>query len=228
MNLKKYFKKWVLKKLRATSYSKQGEDLQINKLLSNFFDGYYVDIGCWDPINCSNTYYFYLKGHKGICIDPNPKLIESFSRIRPRDNFINLGIGNIQNELVYYELEDTSMNTFSESFITSHGFQNKVVKKTPLKIDTLENILDSSQFPADKIDFFDIDVEGYDLEVLKSNNWNKCRPKLILIESNNKFIEEVNSDIFTFLDKKGYELIAKTVQNSHDGNCFYIRRDLLI
>lgn len=56
------------------SFSKAGDDIQLIKLINNRVPGAYVDIGSWHPINASNTYYFYLRNWKGICIDPNPEL----------------------------------------------------------------------------------------------------------------------------------------------------------
>jgi hypothetical protein len=33
------------------------------------------------------------------------------------------------------------------------------------------------------IDFLSVDTEGFDMEVLKSNDWNKFRPKAIVLET---------------------------------------------
>ena len=55
-----------------------------------------------------------------------------------------------------------------------------------------------------------IDVEGKDEEVLLSNNWDKYRPKFILIETlNQNKLNNEDCKINKFLDHNGYLLINK-------------------
>ena len=111
------------------SFSKAGDDIQLMKLINQSNPGTYVDVGCWHPYKASNTYYFYLRNWKGICIDPNPELIELYKKFRPRDNFINAGIGAENSSLDYYMFEESSMNTFSEDFYKNHKQYSKLVTK---------------------------------------------------------------------------------------------------
>jgi len=55
-----------------------------------------------------------------------------------------------------------------------------------------------------------IDAEGLDLQVLKSNNWEKYRPEFIFAEDIITFLQLKVSDVYNFLIEKGYELVAKT------------------
>lgn len=62
------------------------------------------------------------------------------------------------------------------------------------------------------IDFMSIDVEGMDLDVLKSNNWNKYRPEIILVEIlDNSLSKLKSSDVNKFMESCGYEMYAKAV-----------------
>jgi len=57
-----------------------------------------------------------------------------------------------------------------------------------------------------------IDVEGLDLEVLESNNWEKFKPEYILIEVLKLNFNEISNDKITlFLEEKGYQVFAKCV-----------------
>ena len=47
---------------------------------------------------------------------------------------------------------------------------------------TLTNILDDSKYKNKKIDFLDIDVEGVDLDALKSLDFYRYSPTLICVE----------------------------------------------
>ncbi len=56
-----------------------------------------------------------------------------------------------------------------------------------------------------------IDVEGKELEVLKGNDWNKFRSKVILVEIIGTSLEEIfKNPICNFLSKNNYSFFAKT------------------
>lgn len=204
------------------SFSKSGDDIQLMKLINNSVPGAYVDIGCWHPVKASNSYYFYVRGWKGICIDPNPELKVLYDKFRPKDNFINAGIGYSGNALEYFMLEESSMNTFSEEFIKKHQLESKILKKIDVPFYSLKEILDVNLDEKDRLDFFDIDVEGLDLEVLKTNDWDIYRPKIIVIESDISFQNDICSDIVKYLELQNYRLIGKSIINGDLGNLFLI------
>ncbi len=61
------------------------------------------------------------------------------------------------------------------------------------------------------ISFLNVDVEGHDLEVLKSNNWELFRPELVCVElHSNSIFDVIESKIFNFMTDVSYELIAWT------------------
>ena len=64
------------------SYSQTGEDQILSFLLREEQNGFYLDIGCNHPIKLSNSYNFYLRGWKGICVDANSELIKKFKVVK--------------------------------------------------------------------------------------------------------------------------------------------------
>jgi hypothetical protein len=58
-----------------------------------------------------------------------------------------------------------------------------------------------------------IDVEGFDLEVLKSNDWNRVMPRVICVEElgNLSPSKDNPSEIELYLESYGYKLKAKTI-----------------
>jgi len=206
------------------SFSKAGDDIQLMKLINNYTPGAYVDIGSWHPIKASNTYYFHLRGWKGICIDPNPELEILYKKHRPKDIFINAGIGLSNASMEYFIVEDSSMNTFSYEFLVKHNLQSKIIKQSSVPIISLCEILDQNLTQNDRLDFFDLDVEGLDLDVLKSNDWNKYRPKIILVETDVTIQKDISSEIVEYLSDHNYRLIGKTIQNGDLGNLILIAK----
>jgi FkbM family methyltransferase len=214
--------KRLIRKRYNISFSKSGDDIQLMKLINNNAPGVYVDIGCWHPIKASNTYFFHLRKWKGICIDPNPELKSLYDKFRPSDIFINAGIGDSQSLLKYYMFEESSMNTFSYDFVEKQQLESKLRDTINVPVYNLKDILDKNLKENDRLDFFDIDVEGLDLEVLKTNDWNKYRPKVVVVESDISIKQDVKSEITEYLELQNYRLIGKSNINGDLGNLFFL------
>jgi FkbM family methyltransferase len=212
--------KRIIRKRYNISFSKSGDDIQLMKLINNCIPGTYVDIGCWHPIKASNTYYFHLRKWKGICIDPNPELKPLYDKYRPSDYFINAGIGNSKTTLDYYMLQESSMNTLSYDFIKKYNLESQIIKKINIPLYSLKDILDKNLNETDRLDFFDVDAEGFDLEILKTNDWNKYRPKIIVIESDLSLKEDITSEIVCYLENQNYSFVGKSIINGSLGNLF--------
>ena len=53
------------------------------------------------------------------------------------------------------------------------------------------------------------------IQVLKSNNWEKYKPSVILVEDQDEDIENLeNLETYKFLKPLGYRLIAKTISTA--------------
>ncbi|MDH4403673.1 MAG: FkbM family methyltransferase [Flavobacterium sp.] len=214
-------KRYLAKKPNI-SFAKSGDDIQLMMLLNEKTPGTYVDVGCWHPKQASNTYFFYLRNWKGICIDPNPELIKLYKKFRPNDHFINAGIGASDESLDYFMFKESSMNTFSEDFYEKYKIHSPLIKKVKIPLVSLKEVLDKNLNENDRLDFFDVDVEGFDLEVLKTNDWKKYRPKIIIIESDIPLKEDLDSEIVHYLALQDYRLIGKSIIHDDLGNLFFI------
>lgn len=197
------------------SYSQEGEDMMLARFFSEQTTGFYVDVGAHHPQRFSNTYYFYLKGWRGINLDAMPGSMENFHKLRPEDINLEFPISDNNQTLTYYKFNEPALNGFCEK--TAHerdGLRHyKIIADEKLQTYKLAEILDKYLPINQEIDFFNIDVEGLDYQVLKSNDWEKYRPKVVLVEdlnlsSLNKIDE---SKIAVFMDQQDYQLYAKSV-----------------
>lgn len=114
------------------------------------------------------------------------------------------------------------MNTLNFDFIKKHNLESEIKNVFKIPVYNLKDILDKHILVNDRIDFFDIDVEGFDLEVLKSNDWEKYRPKVILIETDLSIEKDIDSEIVQYLKSVNYKLIGKSILNNDLGNLFLI------
>ena len=189
----------IWKRLIKGSYSQKGEDLYIDTLLDKKRNGFYVDIGAFDPNRFSNTKRFYLRGWRGINIEPDSGNIGKFYKRRPLDINLNIGIGTKKGKRLLYKFIPTSLSTFSLKECRKNckkGF--KLVGKESVDVLPLSAVLKKHARKI-KIDFLSVDTEGLDLIVLRSNDWKLFRPRVICIESG-RYKGAVNR----FLLKKGY------------------------
>lgn len=210
-------RKLVMELLR-NSYSQQGEDLIIDRLLGFKQSGFYVDIGANDPHRFSNTKRFYKKGWGGINIEPDIANHRKFMNGRKTDINLNIGIGLTNSRLKFYTFIPDTLSTFSEKQAASYLKQGyRLDSTTEIALRPLSEVL--SEYCGNRvIDILSIDTEGFDMQVLKSNDWTRFRPTLICIESAMHTMNGKNTkkedDHEVFLENIGYERVYDNGLNS--------------
>lgn len=207
------FKNFFLKTFKKNYYSQTGEDVIVSQLFKKEKKGFYVDVGAYHPEHYSNTKLLYKKGWRGINIDPNPKSISLFKKSRSGDINLNLGVSDSEKVLNYYKFSHPSCNTFSKEIADDLKKKSwiKYLEQIEIKCRTLSNILDEYVSDNKEIDLLSVDVEGFDLEVLKSNNWYKYSPNVVIVEGHGFDPDNPNKyEIYSFLKEKGYKLYGFT------------------
>lgn len=168
------------------SYAQNMEDI----ILAGFFDpsqeGFYVDVGANDPDCDSVTRIFYERGWSGINIEPIPSHYRQLCRRRQRDINLNIGISQKEQSLRLREYEGTGLSTFSKTMQEQHQ-QSPTVFTENYKDYTVKTKALAQVFKEQKvreISFMKVDVEGFEYDVLSSNDWEKYRPLVLCIEAN--------------------------------------------
>lgn len=157
------------------SYSQLNEDAVLDWLTGYKDRGTYIDIGAYNPDKISNTKLFYERGWRGVNIEPDPIAFEAFKLKRPLDININTAIG--QGDMEYFaEPGEHAGNTFNTELAKERGLtEHRMIHLTPLR-----DIFKNNQLTY--VDFMSIDVEGFENEVLKSNDWQTYRAGVICLE----------------------------------------------
>ncbi|HJT73497.1 MAG TPA: FkbM family methyltransferase, partial [Chitinophaga sp.] len=197
----------------APAYSSEGEDLILKRIFDNKTNGVYVDVGAHHPFRVSNTYLFYKMKWKGINIDPMPGSKAMFDKYRPQDVNLEMGVSAVRQQLTYHIFNEPALNTFSSDKVTEYTQdpKYKVIRQQKIETWPLADILDHYLPAGTTIDFLTIDAEGLDMDVLRSNNWQKYRPAYILVESNPFQLADMsNSELGRFMQEAGYTIFAKT------------------
>ena len=185
------------------SFSQCGEDLAVVNILMQL--GHrgpvnYVDIGCFHPIQYSNSYFFYLREGSGLVVDMNESHRSEFERLRPRDKFLSEIVSDSKDSL-YVDARGFPTDSIVQG--------NQSGKSQPRQPRALSALLDE-YWPENKLmSFLDIDCEGHDLEVLRSNNWEKYRPMLVVCEIVENFLSNESNQIDFFMQSHNYERVSK-------------------
>jgi hypothetical protein len=180
-----FYNIYIRNKKFLKNSSQFGEDKFILDLFDKDYRGKYLDLGCYHPTRHSNTHILYQSGWTGINIDLNPLTIELFNFMRPKDINYNIGISNSEEEKeLYFINEFNTQNTLDKNQLNflknHHNVKDREILKTKLKTKKLETILLDNNFH--NIDFFNIDIEGHELEVIESIDFDKFKFKYICIE----------------------------------------------
>ena len=201
------------------SYSQCGEDLIIHHLIKliGVKEPYYLDLGAHHPTYLSNTYYFYENGFSGVCVDADPSLIKAFEKIRQRDIILNLGVGLERSVLDFYLMSSKTLNTFSKAEAeryVSYGNQ-QIEKVIKVKIEDVNSII--KNYCKRVPNLISLDVEGLDLMILQSFDFDRFRPEIFCIETlsyTEDKTERKLTEIIELMNQKGYMVYADTYINT--------------
>lgn len=217
---KKVFSNTLESEFQKISYSQSGEDLIVKYIFENLNikNPTYIDIGAHHPYYISNTALFYQNGSIGINIEPDPTLFKAFIKERKKDVNVNIGIGNKNEELDFYIISSTTLNTFSKEEAYNYQKEGNYTIKSieKIKVRTLSNVINEFSngiFPQ----FLSIDAEGIDELIIKSIDFDKNFPIVICIETisfSNSGNGLKNKELIKYIEQKGYLLYADTNINS--------------
>jgi|SRR5579864_1228169 len=209
--------------LHRISYAQNMEDILLDRLFPEAA-GTFVDVGANHPFQDSNTYYFYLRGWRGVNIEPSPQGHALFMKDRPEDLNLSVAVSDVAGEAPFFEISGnaglTGLSTLSAAVAEGHRANGYEVVEHRVPVCTVAVLIE--QYGIAPPDFLSIDVEGQEREVIRGIPLERWRPKVLVVESTLPLTEAASHKVWEpILIENGY-LFA-----SFNGiNRFYLRDDL--
>ena len=194
------------------SFSQFGEDLVLQNYLTEK-EGFYVDVGAHHPVQFSNTYLLYRRGWRGVNIDATEEAIAHFAQARPHDVNLVAAISDQVEEVAFGLFRSPALNRIYAAGSAELEQQKQeqpklwqsMTSSRKLTTRTLAEVLRGAVPPGQRVDFMNVDCEGHDLAVLRSNDWQAFAPRWLAVED---WADTEESPIVSFLRERHYRIVA--------------------
>ena len=180
-------------------YSQAGQDEWEDTFFKSKKNGYFLDIGAYDGVHLSNTYYLENElGWEGLCIDADTDVYKDLDKNRNCKK-INIAISN-----------KSGISNFSQA-----GVSGRISEEGNMEVNTtsIDKILIEFNCPK-IIDYISLDVEGHEYNVLEMFPFSEYKFILMTVEHNLYLGSDVNKKkINEILTKNGYSIYRENVEH---------------
>jgi FkbM family methyltransferase len=164
------------------SYSQNLEDYHLSLAFAGQATGTYIDIGAGHPIADNVSFWFYERGWQGVVVEPQSKLAALYPRLRPRDVAVAGLIGRENGEADFHIVGGLhGLSTTKEGVAKATQVFGVHYQTTRTPTTTLAKLCERHGLGT--VDFLKIDVEGAECDVLLGGDWERFRPKVVVIEA---------------------------------------------
>ena len=184
-------------------------EIDFPSILNNIDNCFFIEVGANDGKYLDPLYPYIIKNNwSGILIEPNHIVFEELKNNYKNTNnlfFENCIVSDKSGMIDFYYNGDnitTLHNTLSYNYAKNNFKEDlKIVPTLSLTFDDL-----IQKYDVKKVDVLMTDVEGYDLDLLKTFPFNNIKPKVIIAEHAHLYHQnQTLEDIINFLGNQGYE-----------------------
>ena len=197
---------------------------QLDDVIEKYLDirgGTYIEVGANNGVTQSNTYYLEVcKQWRGLLIEPIDRLYKECLWNRPNSTVIQRALVSDECESKFVTIHDSNLMSVvqagevlsdTEQEHLARGREVQGLEHSPesqVVAETLSSVIKRlGEF--EQVDLFSLDVEGFEMEVLKGIDFSKHRPRYILVETANF------TGVDKFLDTVGYKFIEKCTHHDY-------------
>jgi FkbM family methyltransferase len=195
----------LAKKFRI-SYSQLAEDIIASEVLCRKPRITYVDIGANNPVFGSNSFYFYLRGGRGICVEPNEAFQAAHRRVRPKDRFVLSAVSDSAAPELFFNNSGSPTDAYA-------SFEEEA--ENPAHVTRVKNLHINSVLAmasAPRIDFLSLDTETMDAKIIKAIDYARFPISVICVETNKS--DQDTAAICGILRENGFSVYASNPINT--------------
>lgn len=175
----------------------------------------YLEIGANHPVSCSTTYLLHRRLNMcGVLVEANPRLLDELRRFRPQDLVLHLAITpQGGGDATIHIAEEDELTSLDRRFVEDWpGWKVALRESLSVPALSLPELLER-EFAGRAPLFLSIDIEGMDLDVLRTLDWTRWRPAIVQTEPSEHY-HPGNADALTaLLEGAGYIVVARTPVN---------------
>jgi len=210
-----------------------GEDRVLWQVFRQRRTGYFVEVGAYDGVTLSNTFFLEQMGWCGVLIEPILPLCQRATQLRPRSRVVHAACSRrgSRGTAKFTIAENVPVLSFLHA---DQQHMDRCIREGAKLIEvdvplvTLDDILmhERSAAPANlkpwlpnagwRLDLVSIDTEGCELEVLDGFSLERFKPRVLLIENDRPSGEGIEP----YLAARGYRKFHRQTIND-----FYVRDD---
>ena len=184
--------------------SQIGQDKWVLETLKNKHSGYFIEMGAGDGVYVSNTYFMETQmGWTGLCVEPNPILFAKLQNNR-HCTLANDLVYSSTGEEVKFQLDGELSGIVNKNM---GGMMRKNISNITLRTLAIKDLLEKYQVPP-VIDYFSLDVEGNEFEILNAFPFDRYKVRCFTIEHNEPHQgPEMRDKIRALLLSNGYQFV---------------------
>ncbi len=164
------------------SYAQNLEDYHLDLVFADQPAGTYVDVGGGHPVADNVSFWFYLRGWRGLVVEPQQALADIYGGVRPRDHTVSCLSGRAEGEAEFHVVD--RLHGFS-TVVREHaagasqfGAGYTTIRKPVRTLAAL-----CAEAGLGHIDFLKIDVEGAEADVIAGMDFARWRPRIVVVEA---------------------------------------------
>jgi FkbM family methyltransferase len=178
------------------------QDMWVAYELGEKRSGFYVEFGAADGIAISNTLMLAERyAWRGALAETHPVFLPQLRVNRPNDYICDAAIWSVSGETLEFAMTREPLVSVLTAVNPPELDRHKSTKSTRTIVRTisLNDFLSTADAPP-KIDFMSIDIEGAEMNVLKTFDFDRWQVTLLCIEHNGH-----EAELDTFMTTRGYE-----------------------
>lgn len=218
----------TFRNLDVRCYSQYAEEPILWGLLGFQNNGYFVEVGAYDGVRLSTSFFFESIGWHGLLIEANPELFEKCREARPGSKVINAAIGGrTASGTIEFSKVIGADGVDALGFLEASDEHLDLIKRQGGRLETIEVAFTSlaellNQEQPDRLDLLIIDIEGLEATALEGLDLERWVPRVVMVEHNVGSLED-KYPAAQILLRNGYRLYTRC-----KGNDIFISRDVCL